>query len=342
MIINTRNILITGGAGYIGSHATLLLLQAGHRVIVLDNLFNSSLIALQRITQICGYQPVFVQGDVRDTDLLARLFASNKIDAVLHFAGLKSVRESVVQPLNYYDNNFVGSLNLFKSMAAAGIFELVFSSSATVYGAPALLPISEDQNVGQITNPYGRSKLMVEEMLGDLVLADPRWRVAILRYFNPIGAHESGLIGEDSKDIPSNLLPYISQVSVGKLPELSIFGNDYPTPDGTGVRDYIHVMDLAEGHLAALNALQTISGSNVWNLGTGQGTSVLEIIQIFEAVTGRCVPYRFMPRRPGDIAICYSDPTKASRDLGWSARRSLEDMIRDAWRWQSRNPEGYN
>jgi len=334
-------ILVTGGAGYIGSHATLALLQAGHSVVVLDNLCNSSAESLKRVAQLAGRAPVFAEGDVRDRAAMDLLFSNYSVDTVLHFAGLKAVGESVVQPLRYYDNNVHGSQVLLQACADAGVFNVVFSSTATVYGDPVQMPISEACPVGQPTNPYGRSKLMVEDMLRDLAATDPRWRIAILRYFNPVGAHESGLIGEDPNGIPNNLLPYIAQVAVGKLPELAVFGNDYHTPDGTGVRDYIHVMDLAEGHLRALEAMQTRSGAYVWNLGTGQGYSVLEMVRAFEAAIGKPVPYRVAPRRLGDIATCYADPAKAERELGWKARRGLDEMMRDAWRWQSMNPDGY-
>ena len=336
-----NSILVTGGAGYIGSHTTLALLQAGHNVVVLDNLCNSSAESLKRVAQLAGREPVFVQGDIRDRAVLDRLFAEHAVDAVLHFAGLKAVGESVAQPLRYYDNNVHGSQVLLQACADAGVFNVVFSSSATVYGEPAQMPISEACPVGQPTNPYGRSKLMVEDMLRDVAASDPRWRIAILRYFNPVGAYESGQIGEDPNGIPNNLLPYIAQVAVGKLPELAVFGNDYPTPDGTGVRDYIHVVDLAEGHLRALEALQTRSGAHVWNLGTGQGYSVLDMVRAFEAASGKPLPYRVAPRRPGDIATCYADPAKAERELGWKARRGLDEMMRDAWRWQLMNPDGY-
>lgn len=335
------NILVTGGVGYIGSHSTLALLQSGHRVVILDNLCNSSAESLNRVAQITGQRPVFVQGDIRDSEILCQLFIEHTVDAVLHFAGLKAVSESVVQPLRYYDNNVHGSQVLLQAMANAGVFNFVFSSSATVYGEQAEMPISEDCPVGQPTNPYGRGKLMVEAMLCDLTASDPRWRIAILRYFNPVGAHESGLVGEDPNGIPNNLLPYIAQVAVGKLPQLAVFGNDYPTPDGTGVRDYIHVVDLAEGHLRALEALQIRTGAHVYNLGTGQGYSVLDIVRAFEAASGRAVPFRIDPRRPGDIATCYADSSKAERELGWKAKRSLPEMMRDAWRWQSLNPNGY-
>lgn len=335
------HVLVTGGAGYIGSHTTLVLLQAGFDVVVLDNLCNSSFESLTRVAQIAGRSPVFVQGDVRDADVLDRIFYDFQVGAVLHFAGLKAVGESVAQPLRYYDNNVHGSLVLLQACSDAGVFNFVFSSSATVYGEPAQMPISEACSVGQPTNPYGRSKLMVEDMLRDVAASDPRWRIAILRYFNPVGAHESGQIGEDPNGTPNNLLPYIAQVALGKLPELAVFGNDYPTPDGTGVRDYIHVVDLAEGHLHALEALQTRSGAHVWNLGTGQGYSVLDMVRAFEAASGKAVPYRVAPRRPGDIATCYADPAKAAREMGWKARRGLDEMMRDAWRWQSMNPNGY-
>ena len=337
----TASILVTGGAGYIGTHTALALLQAGYTVVVLDNLSNSSPQALDRVAQIAGRATRLVQGDVRDTALLQRLFAEHDFSAVLHFAGLKAVGESVREPLRYYDNNVAGTLALCRAMQDAGVFTLVFSSSATVYGDPAHMPISEATPTGQPTNPYGRTKLIAEELTADLAAADARWRVAVLRYFNPVGAHPSGLIGEDPGGIPNNLLPYISKVAVGQLPELAVFGNDYPTPDGTGVRDYIHVVDLAEGHLAALAALQTRSGWNVWNLGTGQGYSVLEMLQSFEAASGRRVPYRIAPRRPGDIAQCWADPTKARQELGWQAQRGLAEMMADAWRWQAGNPQGY-
>jgi UDP-glucose 4-epimerase len=336
-----RTILVTGGSGYIGSHTTLALLQAGLDVVVLDNLCNSTAESLKRVAQLAGRAPVFVEGDIRYHAVLDRLFAEHYVDAVLHFAGLKAVGESVAQPLRYYSNNMYGSQVLLQACADAKVFNVVFSSSATVYGEPSQMPISEACPVGQPTNPYGRSKLMVEDMLRDVAKSDPRWRIAILRYFNPVGAHESGLIGEDPNGIPNNLLPYIAHVAVGKLPELVVFGNDYATPDGTGVRDYIHVVDLAEGHLRALEALQSSTGAHVWNLGTGQGYSVLEMVRAFEAASGKLVPYRIAPRRAGDIATCYADPAKAERELGWKARRSLDEMMRNAWRWQQQNPNGY-
>ncbi|HMN20915.1 MAG TPA: UDP-glucose 4-epimerase GalE [Ottowia sp.] len=334
-------ILVTGGAGYIGSHTTLALLQAGHAVLVLDNLANSSRESLARVARIAGRAPAFMQGDVRDAALVRDLLRRHRVGAVLHFAGLKAVGESVAQPLRYYDNNVGGTLALCQAMADAGVWRLVFSSSATVYGGPATMPISEATPTGRPTNPYGRSKLMVEELLRDLARTDARWRIAVLRYFNPVGAHDSGLIGEDPHGIPNNLLPYIAQVAVGRLPELAVFGGDYPTPDGTGVRDYIHVVDLAAGHLSALAALDARSGWHVWNLGTGQGYSVLQMVRAFEQASGRAVPYRIAPRRPGDVAQCWSDPGKAQRELGWTAERGLAQMMADTWRWQSGNPRGY-
>jgi UDP-glucose 4-epimerase len=334
-------ILLTGGAGYIGSHTAVTLLQAGLDVVVLDNLSNSSVESLSRVAKITGHSATFIQGDIRDKALLDLLLKENDVDAVIHLAGLKAVGESVAQPLRYYDNNVHGSQVLLQACADAGVFNFVFSSSATVYGEPSQMPISETCPVGQPTNPYGRSKLMVEDMLRDVAASDPRWRIAILRYFNPVGAHESGLLGEDPNGIPNNLLPYIAQVALGKLPELAVFGNDYPTADGTGVRDYIHVVDLAEGHLRALEALQTRTGAHVWNLGTGQGYSVLEMVRAFEAVSGKRVPFRFVPRRLGDIAVCYADSKKADCELSWKAKRSLDQMMRDAWAWQQMNPNGY-
>ena len=335
------NILVTGGAGYIGSHTTLALLQAGFEVVVLDNLVNSSAESLARVERIAGRASRFVEGDIRDGRALSKLFADQPIRAVLHFAGLKAVGESVREPLRYYENNVAGTVSLCQAMAAAGVFTLVFSSSATVYGDPISVPISEDHPPGHPTNPYGRSKQMVERVLIDLAAADARWRIALLRYFNPVGAHESGLIGEDPNGIPNNLLPYIAQVAVGRLSELPVFGDDYPTPDGTGVRDYIHVVDLADGHLRALAALESRHGAHIWNLGTGTGYSVLQMVRAFEAASGRAVPFRISPRRPGDIATCYADPARAQSELGWQARRGLAEMMADTWRWQSLNPYGY-
>ena len=334
-------ILVTGGAGYIGSHTTLALLEAGYEVIVLDNLSNSSAQSLERVQHICGKAPMFIEGDIRDQLLLNNLFGSQKITAVLHFAGLKAVGESMRLPLDYYENNVAGSISLCQAMTRAGIFRLVFSSSATVYGEPTQMPIREDCPTGVPTNPYGRSKLMIEELLKDLAKSDPRWSIALLRYFNPVGAHTSGMIGEDPNGIPNNLLPYVSQVAIGKLKQLSVFGADYPTPDGTGVRDYIHVVDLAAGHLKALQAMGENGGINAWNLGTGAGYSVLEMIRAFEQASGQPVPYKLVERRPGDIAECWADPSKAARELGWKAERGLPEIMSDTWRWQSDNPQGY-
>lgn len=344
MLLNSppmSKILVTGGAGYIGSHTCLALLEAGFEVVVLDNLSNSSAEALRRVMRLAGRELSFVQADVRDGAQLRNVFACQSIDAVLHFAGLKAVGESVAQPLRYFDNNFHGSQVLLQAMTDAGVFKLVFSSSATVYGESGQMPIAESCPVGRPANPYGRSKLMVEEMLRDLATAEPRWRMAILRYFNPVGAHHTGLIGEDPRGTPNNLVPYMAQVAGGRLPELTVFGDDYPTPDGTGVRDYIHVVDLAEGHLRALQALQTRKGAHVWNLGTGQGYSVMDMVRAFEKASGRTVSYRTAPRRPGDIAICYADPTKARLELNWVAKRGLPEMMSDTWRWQLTNPVGY-
>lgn len=334
-------VLVTGGAGYIGSHTCVQLLEAGFPIVVLDNLSNSSRVSLQRIEQITGKAVPFVEGDILDRACLDRLFEEHEIDSVIHFAGLKAVGESCEQPLRYYQNNVAGTLTLCEAMAAANVKSLVFSSSATVYGDPASVPIRETFPTSA-TNPYGRSKLMIEEMLADLYAADNDWRIARLRYFNPVGAHESGLIGEDPNGIPNNLLPYISQVAVGKLAQLSVFGDDYPTPDGTGVRDYIHVLDLADGHLKALSALKQKGGLITCNLGTGQGYSVLEMVRAFERASDRSVAYQIVSRRSGDIAECYADPSYAAEMLGWSASRGLEQMMVDAWRWQSSNPDGYN
>ena len=339
--INNESILVTGGAGYIGSHTALALLQSGRDVVVLDNLCNSSSESLTRVARIASRTPRFVRGDIRDAKLLRSLLQSQPICAVLHFAGLKSVGESLQQPLAYYDNNVAGTLQLCEAMAEAGIYQLVFSSSATVYGEARNMPISEACPTGAPTNPYGSSKLMVEEMLQHLARSDARWRIAVLRYFNPVGAHSSGLIGEDPNGVPSNLLPYISQVAVGKLKALSVFGSDYSTPDGTGVRDYVHVVDLAEGHLKALQAIGRQPGLGIWNLGTGRGYSVMEMISAFEQISGRPVPYQVVPRRPGDIAECWANPAKALNDLCWRAERGLDEMVEDAWRWQSLNPNGY-
>lgn len=331
-------ILITGGAGYIGSHTVVELLNAGEQLLILDNLSNSKLLVLDRIEQITGQRPAFIEADIRDRTAMRQVFEQHPITAVIHFAGLKAVGESVAQPLRYYDNNVQGSLVLFETMAAFGVKRLVFSSSATVYGDPHSVPINEDFPL-QATNPYGRSKLMIEDILRDLAVADESWRIALLRYFNPVGAHHSGLIGEDPNGIPNNLMPFVAQVAVGKRTELAVFGNDYPTLDGTGVRDYIHVVDLALGHLAALKALD--DGSVTVNLGTGQGYSVLDMVKAFEKASGRPVPYRIAPRRPGDVAACYANPALASSRLKWQARRGIDEMCVDTWRWQSMNPEGY-
>lgn len=333
-------ILVTGGAGYIGSHTCLELLQQRYSVVVLDNFCNSKPTSLHRVENLVGGKITVVRGDVRNRALLRKLFTAYQIDAVVHFAGLKAVGESVQQPLIYYDNNVVGSVTLTEVMAEYGVKTLVFSSSATVYGDPASVPIREDFPVGT-TNPYGSSKLMVERIYRDLAVADPTWRIALLRYFNPVGAHRSGMIGEDPNGIPNNLMPFIAQVASGRREHLNIWGDDYSTPDGTGVRDYIHVTDLALGHLAALQALQDKDGVLTVNLGTGQGHSVLEMVSAFEAASGKKIPYRIAPRRPGDIGACYADPALAAKLLGWRAELGIDAMCRDAWRWQSMNPEGY-
>ena len=333
-------ILITGGAGYIGSHTAVELMQQGHRVVIVDNLCNSSLQVLDRLRMLCGESFDFVQADVRDARALDALFAQHPIEGVIHFAGLKAVGESVAQPLRYFDNNLGSTLTLLQAMDRAGVRRLVFSSSATVYGDPAQVPIQETAPL-QATNPYGRTKWMCEEILRDLQRADPRWHVAILRYFNPVGAHESGLIGEAPNGTPNNLMPYITQVAVGQREYLSIFGDDYPTPDGTGVRDYIHVVDLAQGHLTALRYLQVQQRSITVNLGTGRGVSVKELVERFEQVNGVRIPHRYVERRPGDIAACWADTTLARDALGWCAQRDVARMCQDAWHWQSRNPRGY-
>lgn len=340
MPLTKKTILVTGGAGYIGSHTVVQLLEADNKVTILDNFCNSNPEVINRIEQITRKRPDLVVGDIRDRAILRRLFANQAIDAVIHFAGLKAVGESVAEPLKYYDNNVSGSVALFEEMARANVKTLVFSSSATVYGDPASVPITEDFPL-KTTNPYGQSKLMVEEILAELYKADPTWAVARLRYFNPVGAHESGLIGEDPNGIPNNLMPFVAQVAVGKREKLAVFGNDYPTPDGTGVRDYIHVDDLAAGHLSALNVLQK-PGLVTVNLGTGQGHSVLEMIKAFEAASGKSVPFEIVARRPGDIAACYANPAKAKELLGWQAQYDIDRMCIDAWRWQSMNPTGFN
>lgn len=334
-------ILVTGGAGFIGSHAVVELVQAGYKAIVLDNFANSSPLVLSKLEEITGQAIHCIEGDIRDKALLDSIFKEYTIDAVMHFAGLKAVGESVQKPLEYYDNNVSGSLVLFEAMQAAGVTQLVFSSSATVYGDPQEIPISESCPLGMPTNPYGMSKSMVERILQDLSISNPEWSIALLRYFNPIGAHPSGLIGENPNGIPNNLLPYVTQVAIGKLKQLSVFGSDYSTIDGTGVRDYIHVVDLVKGHLSALNYLQKNVGCHVWNLGTGQGYSVLQIINAFEETTGLSVPYELVERRAGDIAECWSKPQKALEDLGWKTEYSLEDMMQHSWHWQSKNPDGF-
>jgi UDP-glucose 4-epimerase len=334
-------ILVTGGAGYIGSHMTLLLLERGYDVVVVDSLINSSCESLRRVEKLSERSVVFVEGDIRDRALLDSIFSSYKISEVLHFAGLKSVGQSVEQPLRYFEYNVSGTLNLCQAMSSAGVRRLVFSSSATVYGNVLTMPIKEEVPTATPTNPYGRSKLMVEEVLKDLVLSDSRWSVALLRYFNPVGAHESGQIGEDPSEIPNNLLPFVSQVAVGRREILSVYGNDYPTPDGTGIRDYVHVMDLVEGHLCAMHTLTSQLGFNIWNLGTGRGYSVLEILKAFEEVSGCNVPYRIVSRRDGDVAESWADPAKAERELGWKAKRGLDVIMKDTWRWQKENPKGY-
>lgn len=334
-------VLVTGGAGYIGSHTCVELLQGGHEVVVVDNLCNSKAEALRRVERIAG-RPLaaFHKVDVRDRRAMAEVFAAHRFDSVIHFAALKAVGESVSQPLSYYENNIGGLLALCAEMDAAGVRTMVFSSSATVYGDPACVPIREDFPTGP-TNPYGWTKLMAEQVLRDVAAADPSWRVVLLRYFNPVGAHASGLIGEDPNGIPNNLMPYVSQVAVGRLPELRVFGGDYPTTDGTGVRDYIHVVDLAAGHVKAVERIGHLSGASCLNLGTGRGYSVLEVVRAFEQASGRAVPYSIVDRRAGDVAACWADATRARELLGWIPRFDIDAMCRDAWRWQSQNPDGY-
>lgn len=335
------HILVTGGAGYIGSHTCLELLSSGYDVIVVDNLSNSQQESLKRVQQLTGKALCFHQIDMLDKPALVRVFASSAIDAVVHFAGFKAPGESVAFPLRYYQNNVTGTLMLCEVMQEFGVKNMVFSSSATVYGDPYTVPITEDFPLAPV-NAYGWTKYMIEQILCDLHRADNEWRVALLRYFNPVGAHSSGRIGEDPKGIPTNLVPYIAQVAVGKLPELKIFGDDYPTPDGTGIRDYIHVVDLAIGHLAALERLFSDPGILTLNLGTGKGYSVLEVVSAFEQASGKRIPYKIVGRRPGDVAISYADPTRASTELGWSAQHGIGEMCADVWRWQSNNPRGYD
>ncbi len=335
------NILLTGGAGYIGSHTIIELDKAGHSVVVVDNLVNSNPIALERVAKITGKQIPFYKADVRDREAMQRVFDENQFDAVIHFAGLKAVGESVEKPLEYYENNMNATFVLLDVMRTNGCKNIIFSSSATVYGDPAIIPITEECPKGHCTNPYGQTKSMLEEVLMDVQKADPEWNVVLLRYFNPIGAHQSGTIGENPNGIPNNLMPYITQTAVGKRKELGVFGNDYDTPDGTGVRDYIHVCDLAAGHVAALQAIQRKAGLAIYNLGTGHGYSVLDVVKAFIKVNGVDVPYSIKPRRAGDIATCYCNPAKAKAELGWEAQYGIEEMCRDSWNWQKNNPEGY-
>ncbi|MDO5108979.1 MAG: UDP-glucose 4-epimerase GalE [Erysipelotrichaceae bacterium] len=335
------SILVTGGAGFIGSHTCVELINSGYDVIVADNLYNSKAMVIDRIEKITGTRPKFYEIDICDREALNALFEKESIDAVIHFAGYKAVGESTRKPIEYYYNNLVSTLILTDVMRSHGCKKIVFSSSATVYGDPAFIPITEECPKGITTNPYGETKSMQERILTDIWKADTDWTVMLLRYFTPIGAHESGLIGEDPKGIPNNLLPYVAQVASGKLEKVHVFGNDYDTPDGTGVRDYIHVVDLAKGHVKAIEGMEKLDGVNIFNLGTGTGYSVLDIIKAFSEACGKELPYVIDPRRPGDIATCYSDPSKALEVLGWKAEKNLEDMCRDAWRWQSQNPDGY-
>lgn len=335
------NILVTGGAGYIGSHTVIELIKAGHDVVIVDNLVNSSRISIKRVEEITGKKLPFYEVDIRDRNGLEKVFAENRFDCCIHFAGLKAVGESVALPWKYYDNNINGTLVLLDVLRKNNCKNIIFSSSATVYGTPAMIPITEECPKGQCTNPYGQTKSMLEQIMMDMQKADPKWNMVLLRYFNPIGAHQSGKIGESPNGIPNNLMPYITQVAVGKLKELGVFGNDYDTPDGTGVRDYIHVVDLANGHVKALKAIENNCGLAIYNLGTGQGYSVLDLVKAFEQANGIKVPYAIKPRRPGDIATCYSDPSKAERELGWKAQYGIVDMCRDAWRWQKNNPNGF-
>lgn len=335
-------ILLTGGAGYIGSHTAISLLEQGHEVIIVDNLSNSKKLVVDRVEEISGKKVSFYEYDVRDKAALDSIFSQNKVDAVIHFAGLKAVGESVSLPLKYYENNLVSTLSLIQSMEDHHVDNLVFSSSATVYGSPASLPITEDFPLST-TNPYGTTKLMIERIIEDYCAVHPDFSSVILRYFNPVGAHKSGLIGEDPKGIPNNIFPYITQVAVGKLERLGVFGDDFPTVDGSGVRDYMHVVDLAEGHAAALKVFEEQKkGVNVYNLGTGKGTSVLELVKSFEEATGRAIPYEIMGRRAGDIAACYADCSKAEKELGWKTKLGIKEMCQDAWRWQEANPNGYD
>ena len=335
-------ILVTGGAGYIGSHTCVELLNAGYEVVIVDNLYNASVKAVDRIREITGKELTFCEADICDREALNRIFDEhNDVEAVIHFAGYKAVGESVAKPIEYYQNNLAGTLTLTDVMRKHGVKNIIFSSSATVYGDPAFVPITEECPKGICTNPYGWTKWMLEQILTDIQKADNEWNVILLRYFNPIGAHKSGKLGEDPKGIPNNLLPYVAQVAIGKLPCLSVFGNDYDTPDGTGVRDYIHVVDLAAGHVKAIKKLADKEGVSIYNLGTGNGYSVLQIVKAFEKACGHPIPYEIKPRRPGDIATCYCDPSKAKAQLGWEAQYGIDEMCEDSWRWQSMNPNGF-
>ncbi|MCI6915349.1 MAG: UDP-glucose 4-epimerase GalE [Lachnospiraceae bacterium] len=334
-------ILVTGGAGFIGSHTCVELLDAGYDVVVYDNLYNASEKSLERVKELTGKEVTFVKGDILDPVMLEKVFTENKIESVIHFAGLKAVGESVAKPWEYYNNNIAGTLTLVDAMRKHGCKNIIFSSSATVYGDPAEIPITENCPKGQCTNPYGWTKSMLEQILSDIQKADNEWNVILLRYFNPIGAHPSGRMGENPNGIPNNLMPYITQVAVGKLKELGVFGNDYDTPDGTGVRDYIHVVDLAKGHVAALSKIQENPGLKIYNLGTGHGYSVLDIVTNFEKANGIKIPYSIKPRRAGDIATCYCDPALAKTEMGWEAQYGIEEMCRDSWNWQKNNPNGY-
>lgn len=335
-------ILITGGCGYIGSHTCIEMLKAGYDIVVIDNYYNAKPEALKRVKELAGKDFPFYECDIRDAEGLRRVFQAHKIEAVIHFAGLKAVGESVQRPLMYYDNNVGGTVTLCQVMSEMGCKRMIFSSSATVYGTGNPSPLKEDMPTGAVTNPYGRTKFMIEGILQDLCVSDPEWSAVLLRYFNPIGAHESGRIGEDPNGIPNNLMPYISQVAIGKLQCLSVFGDDYDTPDGTGVRDYIHVVDLAKGHVKAVDYALKHTGADAINLGTGVGYSVLDLVNAFQKANGVKVNYTIAPRRPGDVATCYSDPSKAAQLLGWKAEKNVEDMCRDSWRWQSQNPKGYD
>ncbi len=334
-------ILVTGGAGYIGSHTCVELLEAGYEVVVVDNLYNANKKSLERVKEITGKELTFYEADILDQEALDAIFEKEQIESVIHFAGYKAVGESVAKPIAYYHNNITGTLMLCDVMRRHNVKNIVFSSSATVYGDPAFIPITEECPKGKITNPYGQTKSMLEQVLTDIHVSDPEWNVILLRYFNPIGAHKSGLIGEDPKGIPNNLVPYVAQVAIGKRPCLGVFGNDYDTPDGTGVRDYIHVVDLAQGHVAAIKKLEEKKGVLIYNLGTGKGYSVLDVVKAFGKACGKEIPYEIKERRPGDIATCYADPAKAAAELGWTAKYGIEEMCADSWRWQSMNPNGY-